>query len=42
MTPKHFENYLLFFLPLCNKLWLAVLGELPRQYKDFQVAKDDN
>jgi len=42
MTPKYFKNDLLFLLPLCNNLWLAVLGELPRQYKDFQVAKDDH
>jgi len=21
--------------------WFAVMGELPRQYKDFQVAKED-
>jgi len=38
---KYSENDILFLLPLCNDLWFAVLGELPRQYKDFQVAKED-
>ena len=28
-------------LPLCNDLWFIVLGALLRQYKDFQVAKED-
>jgi hypothetical protein len=35
------ENDLLFLLQLHNDLWFVVLGELPRQYKDFQVAKED-
>jgi hypothetical protein len=38
---KYFENDLLFPLSFCNDLWFIVLGELPRQYKDFQVAKED-
>jgi len=25
----------------CNDLWFIVLGKLPRQYKDFQVTKED-
>jgi hypothetical protein len=37
---QYFENDLLFLLPLFKDLWFAVLGELPRQYKDFQVAKE--
>jgi len=37
----YFENDLLFLLPLSNDLWLGILGELPRQYKDFQVTKED-
>jgi hypothetical protein len=35
------ENDLPFPLPLCNELWFIVLGKLLRQYKDFQVAKED-
>jgi hypothetical protein len=38
---KYFENDIQFLLPLSNDLWFAVLGELPREYKDFQVAKED-
>jgi len=38
---KYSENDLLFLLPLCNDLWFTVLGTLLRQYKDFQVAKED-
>jgi len=37
---KYSENDLLFLLPLCNELWLIVLGALLYQDKDFQVAKD--
>jgi hypothetical protein len=28
-------------LPLCNDLWSVILGALHRQYKDFQVARED-
>jgi len=38
---KHFENDLLCLLPPRNDLWFVVLGALLRQYKDFQVAKED-
>jgi len=38
---KYLENDLLFLFPLCNDLWFVILGELPRQYKEFQVAKED-
>jgi hypothetical protein len=38
---KYFENDLLFLLPICNDLWFIVLGALLRQYKDFQVAKEN-
>jgi hypothetical protein len=38
---KYSENDLLFLLPLCNGLWFVVLGALLREYKDFQVAKED-
>jgi hypothetical protein len=41
MKNKYLENDLLFLLPLCNDIWFAVLGDLPRWYKDFQVAKED-
>jgi hypothetical protein len=40
-STNNFENDLLFLLSFCNDLWFIVLGELPRQYKDFQVAKED-
>jgi len=39
---KYSENDLLFLLPLCNDLWFIILGALLRQYKDFQVAKEDH
>ena len=38
---KYVEDDLLFLLSHCNDLWFVVLGKLPRQYKDFQVAKED-
>jgi len=41
VTEKLFENDLLFLLSLYNDLWFNILGELPRQYRDFQVAKED-
>jgi hypothetical protein len=38
---KYAEDDLLFLLSLCSDIWFVVLGKLPRQYKDFQVAKED-
>jgi len=39
VSNKYFENDLLFLLSFCNDPWFIVLGELPREYNDFQVAK---
>ena len=38
---KYVEDDLAFLLPLCNDLRFVVLGELPKQYKDSQAAKED-
>jgi len=38
---KYIEDDLPFLLSLCNDLQFVVLEQLPRQYKDFQVAKED-
>jgi len=38
---KYSENDFLFLLPLCNDLWLIVVGALLREYKNFQFAKED-
>jgi len=41
MFTKYSENDLLFILPLCNDLWFIVVRVLLRQYKNFQVSKED-
>jgi hypothetical protein len=37
---KYFEIDLLFLLTFNNDLWFIVLGKFPREYNDFQAARE--
>jgi hypothetical protein len=37
---KYLKIDLLFILPVNNDLWLTVLGKFPKQYSNFEGAKE--